>query len=52
MAALSSAVSTGDIFMQVLSALHIHGIHDHVRSQLSFLALLIYQSAVSVSVSP
>lgn len=35
-----------DLFQQVLSALHIHGIHDHVRSQLSFLALLIYQSSV------
>ena len=38
---------TPDLFHQVLRALHIHGVHDHVRSQLSFLALMIYQSAVS-----
>ena len=39
-----------ELFMQVLSALHVHGTHDQVRAPLSFLALLIYQSAVSMFV--
>ena len=36
------------MFQQVLIALNIHGIHDHVRSQLSYLALMIYRTSVCV----
>jgi len=36
-----------DFLRQVLLALHVHGTRDNVKSQLSFLALLIFQSAVS-----
>lgn len=30
-------------------ALHIHGVNDHVKVQLSFLAMLIYEATVSYS---